>query len=213
MGLITKEVEVTLVGVNIPYYENMGYKIPRVQRKWGMSVPRNTKIKVKIEDVSYGSDVNVDVFCDACGKEYVLSYAQYYKHNHDGKCYCHTCANKLFNSGENHSKWRSDLSEEERQIGRNYPEYTQFIKRVYERDNYTCQCCGILPHHSIPLSFISAFLSSPFVTASLMMEERYALISSSICSISVIADSIRPTLKSKYDTIVCCSLKFGQGYA
>ena len=138
MGLLSTEVEVTLQGVNISYYENLGYKIPRIKRKNRFCVPRNTKINVKIDDLSYGSGVIVDVNCDLCGKEYQETYNDYNKHNYDGKCYCRSCANKLFNSGENHSRWRQDLTDEDREVGRNYPEYTQFIKRVYKRDNYTC---------------------------------------------------------------------------
>jgi len=38
--------------------------------------------------------------------------------------------------------WNPDLTEEERQTGRNYPEYREWRTVVYERDNYTCQACG-----------------------------------------------------------------------
>ena len=44
--------------------------------------------------------------------------------------------------GENHPRWNPNLSQEEREQGRNYPEYIEFIKKVLKRDNYTCQCCG-----------------------------------------------------------------------
>ena len=74
MGLLSTEVEVTLVGKNIPYYENLGYEIPRIESKYGFCVPRNTKINVKIDDVSYGSGVKVNVNCDLCGKEYQEKY-------------------------------------------------------------------------------------------------------------------------------------------
>ena len=157
MGLLSTEVEVTLQGVNISYYENLGYKIPRIKRKNRFCVPRNTKINVKIDDVSYGSNVKVDVNCDLCGKEYQETYNDYNKHNHDGKCYCRSCANKLFNSGENHSRWRQDLTDEDREVGRNYPEYTQFIKRVYKRDNYTCQCCGKKPKHGLVVHHLNGY--------------------------------------------------------
>ncbi len=149
MGLVSTEVEVTLIGKNIPYYENKGYTIPRVKKGSKMCVPRNTKINIKIEDISYGSGTKVDVECDRCGKLYQESYYNYYKHNHEGKSYCHACANKLFNSGENHAFWNPNLTDEEREIGRNYPEYTQFVKRVFERDNYTCQCCGKIPKRGL----------------------------------------------------------------
>ena len=157
MGLLNTEVEITLVGKNISYYENKGYVIPRVKKSNKMCVPRNTKITVQIKDVSYGSNVKVDVICDCCGKQYNESYYSYYKHNYAGKCYCLACANKLFNSGENHAKWRDDMTDEEREIGRCYPEYTQFVKRVFKRDNYTCQCCGLKPKRGLVAHHLNGY--------------------------------------------------------
>lgn len=43
--------------------------------------------------------------------------------------------------GENHPNYNANLTQEERAIGRNYPEYAVWRTSVYERDNYTCQCC------------------------------------------------------------------------
>lgn len=45
--------------------------------------------------------------------------------------------------GENHPNWNPNLTEKERSEGRNYSEYLEWRKRVYERDNYTCQISGI----------------------------------------------------------------------
>lgn len=48
MGLITKEVEVTLGVRNIRYYENLGYKIPKYEdRNHNMRVKRGTKNQCK----------------------------------------------------------------------------------------------------------------------------------------------------------------------
>lgn len=145
MGLITKEVEVELVGGNIAYYEKLGYKIPRQfePRNGKYVVVRGTKIMVKTEDLPHGSDADVLLECDNCNKEYNNVYKEYYKHNHDGKTYCKNCAGKILNSGENHYKWNFTLSKEEREKGRvANPEYTQMMRRVKFRDNFTCQCCG-----------------------------------------------------------------------
>lgn len=142
MGLLSTEVEVLLQGINIKYYENLGYEIPRTKTKYGLCVPKGTKIKVKTEDLSYGSSVTVDVNCDLCGKKYKEKYRDYYKHNHDGKCYCHACANKLFNSGELNYNWNFNKTVEERINGRQNEEYINFTKRVLCRDKYTCKCCN-----------------------------------------------------------------------
>ena len=44
--------------------------------------------------------------------------------------------------GINHPRYNHSLTEEERQIGRTYTEYREWRTAVYERDKYTCQCCG-----------------------------------------------------------------------
>ena len=44
MGLITKEVEVTLGVKNVKFYEDLGYEIPKKKNKWGkVTIPRGNK--------------------------------------------------------------------------------------------------------------------------------------------------------------------------
>lgn len=65
---------------------------------------------------------------------------------------CRACYSEKY-SGENSSKYNPNLTEEERTIGRNIEGYSEWRKAVYERDNYTCQCCGdskggnLVAHH------------------------------------------------------------------
>ena len=156
MGLIVEDICVELSGRNIPHYEQLGYKIPKYFNKnnYEYFVKRGTKIVVNVSDLPKGSNVLVNTICDGCGREKAMTYNTYSNNNHDGKTYCQQCYAKLFNSGENCYSWRYDLTEEERNIERNYPEYKNFIKHVLARDNYTCQVCGdentkrdILVHH------------------------------------------------------------------
>lgn len=144
MGLISTEVEVGLSGKSISHYENLGYEIPRYfdTHSKKTAVRRGTKIKVKVKDLQRGSNVIVDIQCDNCGIILQVSYHAYNCCNHQGKYYCNSCASQIFLSGENNYQWNPNITDEERQIGRNYPEYKAFIKRVLARDNYTCQCCG-----------------------------------------------------------------------
>jgi len=44
--------------------------------------------------------------------------------------------------GENNPNYNPDITDEERQSGRFYPEYKEWRKNVYERDKYTCQVCN-----------------------------------------------------------------------
>ena len=143
MGLISEYVEIKLGGRNIKYYENLGYKIPRhMDKNKDMVVANGTTILVKISDLMPSSSCVVKIQCDNCNDILNVKWNDYNNHNHNGKYYCNKCANKIFLSGENHPRWNPNLSQEEREQGRNYPEYIEFIKKVLKRDNYTCQCCG-----------------------------------------------------------------------
>lgn len=104
MGLITEEVEVGLNGKTIKYYEDIGYKIPRIKDDhYRMRVPIGTSIMVKIKDLQTFSAVYVDIECDGCQK--ILkniqcsNYSTYVqKHSNNGKYYCKDCAMNLYGS-------------------------------------------------------------------------------------------------------------------
>jgi hypothetical protein len=99
MGLETKEVAMSLHGVNIQYYESLGYKIPRYKNiNNRLVVKRGTKIWVKVEDILDGANIKVDVKCDGCCKETKKIFWQCYKKcvKEDGKYFCNSCALKLY---------------------------------------------------------------------------------------------------------------------
>lgn len=82
--LLTKEVEVKLWGVNVKYYNNLGY-----EGKQG------DIITVKIEDLQHGSGVKVDVLCDYCQAEILhITYDAYNNRMNKSetrKCACVRC--------------------------------------------------------------------------------------------------------------------------
>lgn len=45
-------------------------------------------------------------------------------------------------TGNKHHNYNPEISNKERMTKRNYQEYKDFRKKVYERDNYTCQVCS-----------------------------------------------------------------------
>ena len=45
-------------------------------------------------------------------------------------------------SGDKHPHWNPDLTEEDRNNKRKYPEYYEWVKLIFERDNYVCQICN-----------------------------------------------------------------------
>ncbi|WP_226035626.1 HNH endonuclease [Aquibacillus saliphilus] len=47
-----------------------------------------------------------------------------------------------YKSGSESPNWNPNISQEEREEKRGYPEYHEWVQNVYERDDYICQCCG-----------------------------------------------------------------------
>lgn len=58
------------------------------------------------------------------------------------KSFLQGCRCKYCICGENHPSWNKDLTIEERANRRIYSDYYIWLKAVYKRDSYTCQCCG-----------------------------------------------------------------------
>jgi hypothetical protein len=95
LAILEKEVWIGLSSRTISYYENLGYDIPKRKDANGRDrVPRGTKIFVKIDDLSKGSNVKVTKICDECSD---ISYDQPYdaiiksRNNGDGKDRCFNC--------------------------------------------------------------------------------------------------------------------------
>ena len=51
-------------------------------------------------------------------------------------------AKERYKDISNHPRYNPDLTEEEREKGRNMKGLSEWRNEVYKRDNYTCQCCG-----------------------------------------------------------------------
>ena len=140
MGLLSTEVEIS-ANAQVEYFESLGYKIPRYKDSGGrLRVKRGTTIKVKIKDLKDGSHFLVPVECDYCKEKDNIQYQQYCKtinsETTEGKYACPSCMRLLFR-GEKHHMWKSEKTQEEREIERKYEEYSLFVKKVGARDNYT----------------------------------------------------------------------------
>ena len=96
----------------------------------------NKNGELKPTDVVYGSTLKVWFKCHKCGYEWKSSIVDRTTGGHG----CDKCFRESI-SGENHYRWRHDLTEEDREGIRNSTENEYFRKDVYERDNYTCQIC------------------------------------------------------------------------
>ena len=91
---------------------------------------------------------SIKTSCDYCGKEVEINKYRYNNHkNHFCSRECKDKWNSENIKGKNHPSYNPNLTDEERD--RNYPEYKDWRKAVYERDNYTCQCCGDNKGHNL----------------------------------------------------------------
>lgn len=153
--LITKFVEVK-VAASQRYYESKGYSIPR--RENG-TVQKDTIIKVKVEDLPDNSTFEVEYECQGCSEIKKTRYERYFKNVHK---LCRRCNMKMVaqnkeyikkRSGKNSGKYNPNLTDEDREKGRYYPEYSLWRTAVYEECDYTCQCCednkggNLIAHH------------------------------------------------------------------
>lgn len=81
-----------------------------------------------------------------CGESAVITFDKFVLGQR-----CYSCGIKKY-SGINHYNYNANLTDEEREISRNYPEYREWSCQVKIRDNYTCQKCNqvgydLVSHH------------------------------------------------------------------
>ena len=158
MGLVTKEVEMKTNACNCKYYENLGYKLPH---KPNGKIDMGKSFKVKIQDLTKGSNVRVDVKCDKCSTIVKVPYVSYNKRNHNGKYYCGNCANTVLNSGANNYLFNPNKSTNEKELLRRIDGYDKFVKSVLARDNYTCQCCNKKAEADIEVHHLFGYAGFP----------------------------------------------------
>lgn len=76
-----------------------------------------------------------------CGNESQIAFAKFQAGQRCEKCKSRKISEKL--RGPNASNWDHTRTMEERINDRRYPEYYEWRRIVFERDDYTCQVCGI----------------------------------------------------------------------
>ena len=95
---------------------------------------------IKLLSRYVGARVKNDLECLICEYLWKANYNSFQSYNSG----CPECW-RLSNRGENHPNWNHELTKEDRENSRNrshIPGYWLWVKAVYDRDNYICQCCG-----------------------------------------------------------------------
>ena len=86
---------------------------------------------------------NVKVKCYTCGIEFNKTKSQVEKHGvHFCSKECNHEGFKELLTGEHNPNYNPNKSEKDRIEHRNIPGYNEWVRNVFDRDNYTCQCCG-----------------------------------------------------------------------
>lgn len=81
--------------------------------------------------------------CYTCREEFLKTKNQVIKYNfHFCSKDCQREGYKKLLTGENNPNYNFDKSNEERDKHRNINGYNEWVRKVFARDNYTCQCCG-----------------------------------------------------------------------
>ncbi|BDR82560.1 HNH endonuclease [Clostridium tetani] len=92
----------------------------------------------------------VEIKCEICGK--VLKRNSYeiikYAHHYCSEV-CKIEGYKLLFSGKNNPNYNPNKAYEDRIKNRNIEGYKEWIRQVYKRDDYTCQCCGDNKGHNL----------------------------------------------------------------
>lgn len=163
----------------ISYYENLGYDIPRYNRTNVKKntviivktddLPKYSRCLVDKKCDKCGS-VYKTKYCDAIKSNYCLDCMIKRKGKESpkwkgGRPKCEDCGKQLKNfyakiclqclgkrqKGKNNPNYNVNKTDEERINGRQYEEYYEWRKQVYERDKYKCQMCSnggkINAHH------------------------------------------------------------------
>ena len=94
----------------------------------------NSKIEILGEYV--GAEEYIECKCIECEYEWKITPHNLLK----GKG-CPKCAIKR-RMGSNNCRYNPNITDEEREVGRNYSNYKEWRTKCFERDNYTCQVTG-----------------------------------------------------------------------
>lgn len=137
-------------GVKLCFENSFGNRYPNVLTLW------SDKNKKTPYDYTYGSGANVFFKCEnGLHDDYKREICNAYLYNFR----CPVCANEeraKMCSGENSSNWKGGITPEVVKIRKSL-DYNKWRDKCYNRDNFTCQCCGkfggkLRAHHILNFS-------------------------------------------------------------
>ncbi|MDV3952128.1 hypothetical protein CMT77_07850 [Elizabethkingia anophelis] len=116
---------------------------------------RKCAYKLRGERSGNSQSRKVNIQCEKCGKQKLVSPA------YENRRFCSSTCAYEFNSGENNVNWKGGISSERAKFDTS-KEFKEARKKVWKRDNATCQRCGerfnhtqltFEVHHIIPFEY------------------------------------------------------------
>lgn len=105
-----------------------------------------------LEDEYINVDTKMKFRC-GCGE---IFYTTFNNFKYFNKNKCDKCTLKSV-SGENNYNWNPNITQAEREDKRLYNEYIRWRQDVYEKDNYTCQCCNQRGHGTLNVHHLDGY--------------------------------------------------------
>jgi len=134
---------------------NRGQRCPKCNGKYKHTL-KFVKEQIKLFDgyellskQYINSYLKLEIIHSLCGESFWMSWNTFNAGQRCKKCYLESV------TGENHHNWNPNLTDDDRENGRNCPENREWRKAVYERDDHTCQKClvrggSLQAHHILP---------------------------------------------------------------
>lgn len=144
MLVLPQEVEVEVRGIQLKYYEDLGYVVPKVWDKKVKKyiIKRGTKITINVEHLTNANKSVIKVFCDYCGKEECIPYLKFYTQMKASNKYnCKKCLGKKISESKMKYTYEDVLNSF---LNVNYTLLTP--KEAYKTSDtilyYKCNICG-----------------------------------------------------------------------
>lgn len=136
--------------LRVPMYEFINNK-----KNYCSVVCKNADFRIRFKGENNPCYRSFEYECDGCGESFTLRPHAYERSK---KKYCTSECYRSNIGGENNPYWNPDITDEEREVSRKYPEYSEWRLKVFERDSYTCKACSddtggnLVAHHVLNYS-------------------------------------------------------------
>lgn len=188
MAILEKEVLVKYSSKTSKHYAQLGYSFPKTKDANGvLRIKRGTKILVRIEDLTEGSNVEVTKICDICGKRVPnQKYATVLlcRKEEIDKCLDCQTKEKGYNRG---------IADEYNCIANSNPEFAKLFWNVEDTFKYSCnsgkvvdfKCpdCGNKIHKKIIANVNRQGISCPACSDSIPYPEKFVF--NMLCQLTI----------------------------